>query len=40
MKRWLNAFAKNIDSCQPAQSAQADMNGNFSLSLNFQHVKV
>ena len=31
----LNAFAKSIDSCQPAQSAQADLGRNFSLSLNF-----
>ena len=28
----LNASAKNIDSCQPAQSAQADVGRNFSLS--------
>ena len=30
--RGLNASAKSIDSCQPAQ---ADMGRNFSLSLNF-----
>ena len=32
-KMGLNAFAKSIDPCQPAQSAQADMGRNFSLSL-------
>ena len=32
VKRGLNAFAKSVDSCQPAQSAQANMNRNFSLS--------
>ena len=26
VKRGLNAFAKSINSCQPAQSAQTDMN--------------
>ena len=35
MKRKLNAFAKSIDSCQPAQSAQADMSRNFPLILDF-----
>ena len=35
VKRGLNAFAESIDLCQPAQSAQADMGQNFSLSLNF-----
>ena len=30
-----NAFAKSIDPCQPAQSAQGDMGRNFLLSLNF-----
>ena len=34
MKRGLNAFAKSIDPCQPAQSVQADMSRNFSQSLN------
>ena len=34
-KKGLNAFAKNIDPCQPAQSAQADMGRNFSHSLEF-----
>ena len=33
VKRGLNIFAKSIGSCQPAQSAQADMDRNFSLSL-------
>ena len=32
-------FAKSIDSCQPAHSAQADMGRNFSLSSIFLHVK-
>ena len=35
----VNKSAKSIDSCQPAQSAQADMSRNFSMSLNFLHVK-
>ena len=39
-KRRLNALAKSIDSCQPAQSAQADMNRNFSASSHSQHAKV
>ena len=30
MERGLNAFAKSIDSGQPAQSAQADLSRNFS----------
>ena len=30
-----NATGKSIDSCQPAQSAQADMSRNFSLSSKF-----
>ena len=34
LKKGLNAFAKSIDSCQPAQSAQADMKRNFSLPRN------
>ena len=38
-KKGLNAFAKSIDSRQPAQSAQADMDRNFSLPLMFVHVK-
>ena len=29
-KKGINAIAKSIDSCQPAQSAQADMGRNFS----------
>ena len=32
---YVQAFAKNVGPCQPAQSAQADMNRNFSLSLYF-----
>ena len=35
----VDAFAKSIDSCQPAQSAQADMGRNFSLSVQFLHFK-
>ena len=34
-----NAFAKNIDSRQPAQSEPADVSRYFSLSLNFLPVK-
>ena len=29
VKMGINTFAKSIDPCQPAQSAQADMNRNF-----------
>ena len=36
---FLMHLRKNIDPCQPAQSAQADMGRNFSLSINFLHVK-
>ena len=35
VKREISAFAKSIDLCQPAQSAQADMGRNFSLSVDF-----
>ena len=35
----LDVFAKSIDSCQPAQFAQADMSRNVSLSLHFVRVK-
>ena len=35
MIRGINAVAKSLGPCQPAQSAQADMGPNFSLSLNF-----
>ena len=35
----LNAFAKSVESCQPAQSAQADMSRNFPLSLIFLPAK-
>ena len=35
----LNAFAKSFDLRQPAQSAQAGMGRNLSLSLIFLHVK-
>ena len=37
-KRELNAFAKSIDLCQPAQSAQAYMGRNFLLSFSVCHV--
>ena len=39
MKRGLNAFAKSVDPRQPAQSAQADMGRNFSLSVNCLRIK-
>ena len=39
VKRDLNALAKSVDPCQPAQSAQADMGRHFSPSLNFLHIK-
>ena len=39
VRKELNAFAKSTDSCQPAQSAQADMSRNFSISLNFLNIK-
>ena len=39
-ERGLNPFAKSIDLCQPAQSAQADMGRNFSVSFIFQHVNL
>ena len=35
MIRRLGVFAKNIDPCQPAQSAQADMGRNFPPSFKF-----
>ena len=34
MKRGVSAFAKSIDSGQPAQSAQADLGRTFWLSLH------
>ena len=34
LRKGLDAFAKSIDSCQPAQSAQADKGQCFSLCLN------
>ena len=37
-KRELNTLAKNIDSCQPAQSAHADMSRNFLLLIIFIDV--
>ena len=37
VNRRLVVFAKIIDSCQPAQVAQADMGRRFSQSLNFLH---
>ena len=39
MKMGLDESAKIIDPRQPAQSAQADVDRNFSLSLNFLLVK-
>ena len=39
VKKGLNAFANSIDPRQPAQSAQADVGRNFSISFNFLHVK-
>ena len=36
----VNASAKSVDSCQPAQSAQAVMDRNFLLWLDLMHVKV
>ena len=36
----LQTFTKSFDSCQPAQSAQADMGRTFSLSLNFLRVEL
>ena len=39
VKRGLEAFAKSIDPCQPAQFAPADMGRNFSLQINFLHIK-
>ena len=35
VKRRLNIFAKSIDSCRPARTAQADMERNFSHFFNF-----
>ena len=35
----LDEFAKTLDSCQPALSAQADKGRDLSLFLNFLHVK-
>ena len=37
-KRGVKASAKNIDACQPAQSAQADMGRHFLQSVNFLYV--
>ena len=34
-----NASAKSIDPGQPAQSAQADLDRNFSLLANFLHIR-
>ena len=39
VKRSLNASAKGIDSCQSAQSAEADLSRNFSQTLKFLYVK-
>ena len=38
-KRRLNALAKSISPCQPAQIVQADMSRNFSPSFNSSLVK-
>ena len=35
----LKVFAKSIEPCQPAQSAQADMSRYFLLTLNYLYVK-
>ena len=37
LRGWDSAFAKSIDPCQPAQSAQADVGRNFSHSSRFLH---
>ena len=39
VKRGLNAFAKNFDSCQPALCAQTDKSRIFSLPLKLLCVK-
>ena len=39
VNRKLNAFAKSIDPCQPARTAQADMGRNFSIAFNSLYVK-
>ena len=38
-KERVNAWAKSIDSCQPAQFGQADMGRNFSLSFIFYAIQ-
>ena len=39
-REWgLNAVAKITNSCQPAQSVQADMGPNVLLFVNFLHVQ-
>ena len=37
-KRRPNAYAKNIDTGQPAQSAQADLSPNVSLQISFLYI--
>ena len=43
-KRWFNVFAKSIDQCRPAQSAQADPDrivfelGKFSICQNSKEI--
>ena len=39
MKRGLDAFAKNTDPCNAAQSSQTDMNRYLSLSVSFLQLK-
>ena len=35
-KTWLNASAKSVDTCQPAQCVQVDLSGNILFWVNFQ----
>ena len=39
VKTGLHAFAKSIDSGQPARNAQTDLGRNFLLLANFMHIK-
>ena len=38
-EKGLIGYVKSIDTCRPAQSSRANMRRNFSLSINFLHVK-
>ena len=38
-EKGFNTYAKSINPCQPAHSAQADMGRNLSLVLNFPRIK-